>query len=84
MASRSAEVSTPFLPSDIITAEELSGRLKCSVHWVYSQMRAGQKNPLPVMRAGRLLRFSWTAVSEWLRGQPSGTAQRARKAVSRG
>jgi predicted DNA-binding transcriptional regulator AlpA len=63
-----APAAVPFPPSDIITAEELAGRLKCSVHWVYSQMRAGTKNPLPVMRAGRLLRFSWTAVSEWLRG----------------
>lgn len=53
-------------PSDILTPDELAKRLKVKRGWIYEQLRPGRKNPLPAMRAGRLLRFSWAAVSKWL------------------
>jgi hypothetical protein len=75
--------SHTFEPSDILTPKELSARLKVKLSWVYEQMRPWRKNPLPVMRAGRLLRFSWAAVCLWMQGQPTSTARRAKKAGAR-
>lgn len=56
-------------PADILTPVELSKRLKVDVSWVYEKSRAGGKHgrPLPVLRCGRYLRFSWPDVCEWLR-----------------
>ena len=57
-------------PADILTPEELAGRLKVSRSWVFEQTRqrakVRNKKPLPCIRLGKYLRFSWTAVSEWL------------------
>lgn len=55
-------------PADILTPEELSARLKMSVDWIYNKSRksGSHKNPLPVLRCGRYLRFSWPDVCEWL------------------
>jgi predicted DNA-binding transcriptional regulator AlpA len=67
-----AKEATPvFQPSDLLTPEELCARLKVRREWPYEQMRARprQKNPIPVIKMGRLLRYSWTAVSAWLESQ---------------
>lgn len=58
---------TALEPSDILTPDELAKRLKVKRGWVYEQLRQERKNPLPAMRAGRLLRFSWIEVCKWLR-----------------
>lgn len=57
-----------FMPEDILTPEELSTRLKLPLSWIYEKSRKGgsHKNPLPVLRCGRYLRFSWPDVCEWL------------------
>lgn len=60
-----------FEPSDILTPAELAARLKVNPQWVYEQMRPSRKNPVPVLRAGRFLRFSWTAVCQWMLGHPT-------------
>ena len=62
------EATLIFHPSDLLTPEELCVRLKVRRTWPYEQMRSRprQKNPIPVIKMGRLLRFSWTAVSAWL------------------
>jgi hypothetical protein len=73
-----AAPAAAFSPSDIITPAELSARLKVKPGWVYEQMRPWRKNPLPTLRAGRFLRFSWTAVCAWMQGQPTSKARRAR------
>jgi hypothetical protein len=70
--------SIPFIPSDILTPAELASRLKVKPGWVYEQMRPWRKNPLPTLRAGRFLRFSWAAVCVWMQGQPTSKARRAR------
>jgi hypothetical protein len=57
-------------PADILTPQELAERLKVRKSWVFEQTRTRSKvrnkNPLPCLRMGKLLRFSWTAVSDWL------------------
>jgi len=57
---------------DILTPAELAKRLKVPLSWIYEKSRdrgqfAGQ--PLPVLRCGKYLRFSWPAVVEWLQRQ---------------
>jgi hypothetical protein len=56
-------------PGDILTPEQLAERLQVAVSWVYekSRVRGSEHNPLPVLRCGRYLRFSWPDVCEWLR-----------------
>jgi hypothetical protein len=62
--------STTLKPEDILTPEELAQRLKVNIGWVYEKSRLRGKNngtPLPTLRMGRYLRFSWPDVVEWLR-----------------
>jgi len=59
-----------FAPSDLLTPSELAERLKVPQSWVYEMMRPSRKTSLPVLRAGRHLRFSWTAVCAWMTIQP--------------
>jgi hypothetical protein len=57
-------------PEDVLTPEELANRLKVGVNWVYEKCRRGGKHggaPLPVLRCGRYLRFSWPDVVEWMK-----------------
>ncbi len=65
-----SSISTAFSPSDILTPKELAARLKVKPGWIYEQMRPACKNPPPVLRVGRFLRFSWTAICEWLQAAP--------------
>lgn len=57
-------------PNDILTPEQLAQRLQVSKSWVFEQTRerakVRNKKPLPCLRMGKYLRFSWVAVSEWL------------------
>lgn len=57
---------TPIRPEDILTPQELAARLKVNIKWVYA--RSGT---LPRLGSGRLLRFSWTDICEWLRRNDS-------------
>lgn len=58
-------------PADILTPEQLAQRLQVSKSWVFEQTRHRAKvrnaRPLPCIRLGKYLRFSWSQVSEWLR-----------------
>jgi hypothetical protein len=57
-------------PGDILTPEQLAERLQVGVSWVYEKSRARgnrDRNPLPVLRCGRYLRFSWPDVCAWMR-----------------
>jgi hypothetical protein len=57
-------------PDDLLTPSELASRLKVSKSWVFEQTRqrakVRNKKPLPHIRLGKYLRFSWNQVSEWL------------------
>jgi hypothetical protein len=57
-------------PSDLLTPDELAQRLKVPKSWVFEQTRerakVRNKTPLPCIRLGKYLRFSWVQVSEWM------------------
>lgn len=57
-------------PSDLLTPDELAQRLKVPKSWVFEQTRERAKVrneiPLPCIRLGKYLRFSWAEVSEWM------------------
>jgi hypothetical protein len=56
-------------PSDIITPEELSKRLKVNSSWVYEQRR-NKRNRIPTLGGtGRYLRYSWVEVCSWMAAQ---------------
>ena len=60
---------SPVDPANILAPSELADRLKVSDRWIYEKSRSRNKNPLPVLRLGRYLRFDWLAVSAWMREQ---------------
>lgn len=57
-------------PADILTPEQLAQRLQVKKSWIVEQTRnrakARNTRPLPCIRLGKYLRFSWSQVSEWL------------------
>jgi hypothetical protein len=63
-------------PRDIVTPAELAARLKVPESWIYEKTRARCQNPLPCLRIGRYIRFSWVAVAEWLTSTQSERATR--------
>ncbi len=70
MAITTKPETTPMiLAEDILTPRELSKRLKLPVSWIYEKSRKGGNHgkPLPTLRCGRYLRFSWPDIVAWLR-----------------
>jgi predicted DNA-binding transcriptional regulator AlpA len=57
-------------PADLLTPEQLAERLQVKKSWIFEQTRNRAKvrnqQPLPCIRLGKYLRFSWSQVSEWL------------------
>jgi hypothetical protein len=57
-------------PADLLTPEALVERLHVPLTWAYEQTRKRSKlrnkSPLPCLRVGKYLRFSWIDVSKWL------------------
>jgi excisionase family DNA binding protein len=68
-AAGGALPSAPIDPSQILTTDELAARLKVSPRVIYGQTRVRSQNAIPHFRVGKVLRFNWSSVSEWLRGQ---------------
>jgi len=70
-----ANAAKAIEPADILTPEQLAERLHVSRSWIFEQTRTRakirQKNPLPYIRLGKFIRFSWAEVSGWLQGQKS-------------
>jgi hypothetical protein len=56
--------------TDLLTPEELADRLKVPKSWVFEHTRnrakVRNKMPLPCIRLGKYLRFSWVAVCDWM------------------
>jgi excisionase family DNA binding protein len=52
----------------ILTAEEVAERLKLKPATIYEMTRSRHPRPIPVLRAGKFLRFRWSAVERWLDG----------------
>jgi|HubBroStandDraft_5_1064220.scaffolds.fasta_scaffold96141_2 excisionase family DNA binding protein len=75
-----AVVLPVFEPTDIITPDELCARLKVGRTWIYEKMRQRRraKHPIPVIKLGSHLRFSWKAISAWLHAQEPPVKKAAR------
>ena len=63
--------ATPVVnPEPILTIEEIADRLRFdNARTVYELTRKRNRRPLPAHRAGRVLRFYWSEVERWLRGE---------------
>jgi hypothetical protein len=62
-------MSDDIKPEDLLTVTELATRLKTRPSWVYEKTRRRgriTKTPMPVLRAGHLLRFHWPSVCQWM------------------
>jgi excisionase family DNA binding protein len=54
---------------ELLTIDELAARLKVQRQTIYSLTRNRAKidpHPIPHFKIGRVLRFRWSAVAEWL------------------
>jgi hypothetical protein len=57
-------------PEPILTPQDVADRLRFdSTRTVYELTRRRNKRPLPAMKAGKVLRFYWSDVERWLRGE---------------
>jgi excisionase family DNA binding protein len=61
--------TAPSTPESILTGEDIALRLKLKSSTIYELTRRRNKRPLPAMRAGKVLRFYWSEVEKWLRGE---------------
>ena len=63
----------PDTSPGLLTPAELAARLRVAESWVREKTRERarqrDKDPLPVVRLGKYVRFSWPAVLEWLARQ---------------
>jgi hypothetical protein len=65
-----APVSPVSNPEPILTPQDVADRLRFdSARTVYELTRRRNKRPLPAMKAGKVLRFYWSEVERWLRGE---------------
>jgi excisionase family DNA binding protein len=55
--------------SELLTIKEMAERLKVPVSWLYSRTRLKGEGTIPVVRAGKYLRFRESEVLEWLEKQ---------------
>jgi excisionase family DNA binding protein len=56
-------------PEPILTREQVAERLQLEPSTVYELTRRRNKRPLPAMKAGKVLRFYWSDVERWLKGE---------------
>jgi len=69
---RPAQVPVPSVtnPEPILTPQDVADRLRFdSARTVYELTRRRNKHPLPAMKAGKVLRFYWSEVERWLKGE---------------
>lgn len=65
-----APVRPAINPEPILTPQDVADRLRfASARTVYELTRRRNKRPLPAMKAGKVLRFYWSEVERWLRGE---------------
>ncbi len=62
-----------------ITPEQTAELLGTSLMWVYEKSRRRQRDPLPVLRIGRYLRFERDVVIAWARAHGNTSAKNISK-----
>jgi hypothetical protein len=64
-------IKDPFF--EVLTAEELAERWRVPASWVREQCRTRCSDPIPHIRLGRYVRFSWGSpeLTEWWRRRQS-------------
>jgi len=50
----------------ILTIEQVAERLQLKPSTIYELTRRRNSRPLPVLRAGKFLRFRWSEIEAWL------------------
>jgi len=58
----------------ILTVEQVAERLQLKPSTIYELTRRRNRRPLPVLRAGKFLRFRWSEVEQWLNESREETA----------
>ena len=59
--------TAPVTFEPVLTAEEIAERLQLPAETIYEFTRRRRDNPIPTLRAGKFLRFRWSAVEEWMK-----------------
>ena len=54
---------------DILTVEELAGKLKVPKSWIYARTRETGPGTIPRMKVGKYIRFVESEVMDWLKKQ---------------
>jgi excisionase family DNA binding protein len=63
---------------EILTPVEVAALLRVPTSWIYAKTRSNQRNPLPVYKIGRYVRFEKSAVLAWLQTtQPAAKRKRS-------
>ena len=82
MKNAGAQLGAQNTPADglffeVLTAEELAHRWRVPPSWVREQCRSRSSDPIPHVRLGRYIRFSWGSpeLSRWWCRRQSSTKQ---------
>ncbi|MGC1903060.1 MAG: helix-turn-helix domain-containing protein [Candidatus Acidiferrum sp.] len=62
---------------EILTPKEVAEILRVPTTWIYAKTRTNQRNPLPVFKIGRYVRFEKSAVIAWLQSTQPKPKKRA-------
>jgi excisionase family DNA binding protein len=60
--------------TELLTPSELAARLKVPVTWIYEKTRNRSRDPLPLIRLGKYMRFHWPDIVKWLQAHNEGAA----------
>ncbi len=67
------------MADEILTVEEVAALLKVTPNFIHEKCRSRAKNPLPVHRIGRYLRFTRSEVIEWYNLTRHGVLSKGRR-----
>lgn len=76
-------MSAEAIQQEILTPTEAAELLRVPLSWIYEKSRRRQRNPLPVFRIGRYIRFSRAAVLAWLETQANLAGRKIARTAAR-
>jgi hypothetical protein len=72
-SAQSVTLAVAEPPASLLTPEQLAEKLSVPPSWIREKTRERarirDKDPLPVIRLGKYVRFSWPVVEAWLARQ---------------